>query len=277
MTVPTADVVFGVAVNVALVGIAVVGVVVLTRRGAGRGTVPSVVGLTGVGVALVLFAGYAGVVDAAVDRASFARIDPPVLAWMVANRSGPVTAVAVLVSTVGGTVGSAVVAGCTAAVLIVRRRIYCAVIVVIAQVGAGILISAFKVLNGRARPPVATRLVVETTLSLPSGHALGAIVAVGMVVAVVFSSCARPRHVALRLITVGVGAVVVITIGLSRLYLGVHWATDVLAGWLLGGAWLALCAAVLTSVASGQRAGEDRVRGPGVASPPGDLTSNSED
>jgi membrane-associated phospholipid phosphatase len=53
------------------------------------------------------------------------------------------------------------------------------------------------------------------------------------------------RHVAVRVLAIAAAVVAVATIGISRLYLGVHWATDVLTGWLLGGTWLALCVTFL--------------------------------
>lgn len=56
------------------------------------------------------------------------------------------------------------------------------------------------------------------------------------------------RRQAWRIGILTVGAGTVIPIGVSRLYLGVHWFTDVLTGWLLGGAWLAVCTAVLLVV-----------------------------
>ncbi len=146
------------------------------------------------------------------------------------------------VSAGGGTLGMAVLATLAVAVLLRSGRRGEAATVAVAAAGAGGLVVAFKHLYGRARPPVADRLVVETTASLPSGHALGSTVVLG-IVAVVVGLHVRKR--AVRVGLAGLAAALAVTIGLSRLYLGVHWATDVVTGWLLGGAWLAACTTAL--------------------------------
>ncbi len=106
------------------------------------------------------------------------------------------------------------------------------------------LVVVGKHVVGRTRPPVADQLVTETNQAFPSGHSLGSIVVIGVLVAVVLPRLHRPlaRH-----ITMTVAAVFVVAVGLSRWYLGVHWPTDVLGGWCIGALWLALCLAAYRS------------------------------
>jgi len=109
-----------------------------------------------------------------------------------------------------------------------------------AIVGAMILNEAFKVYFHRARPKVPWSIGDEHTFSFPSGHSLFSMVLYGLIAYMVLGR--RGRR--LRHVLVGIAAVaVVIGIGLSRIYLGMHWPTDVLAGYLTGAVWL--CAVVL--------------------------------
>lgn len=90
-------------------------------------------------------------------------------------------------------------------------------------VGVANLISHFsKKLLGRARPDSANHLVEETNHSLPSGHSVGA-AAFAMVITLLVKSW-----------WVGMVWILAILVGLSRLYVGVHWPSDLLAGWVLG-------------------------------------------
>lgn len=208
-----------------------------------RGERPPLVALITTGIAAVLFAAYSLFVDGVADPGPLAAADAPVLNWMIAQRDGGnLDKVMIEISNVGGTLGMSLLAAAGAAVLLWLRHIREATVVVVAGAGAAVLVEGFKALNARDRPPVATQLVYESSYALPSGHSLSSIVVIG-ILAVVAAAMLRST---LGRALVGVLAVAAVgAIGVSRLYLGVHWLTDVLAGWSLGGAWLALCIGAL--------------------------------
>ncbi|MEN3302294.1 phosphatase PAP2 family protein [Pseudonocardia sp.] len=232
-------------VGVGAMGLWLIATTVVVRTAWSAGRRPPLGILIGSGVGAGLFAAYGGIVDAVVDPGPPAGLDVPVLHWMVGHRSAPANAVMIQISDLGGTLGMTVLTALGAAVLLWRRRIPDAVVVLVAGAGTGVLVSGFKNLNARPRPPVATQLVTEQTFALPSGHALTSTVVVGILAVV---AAGMIRSTAARLGVGAVAAAVILAIGVSRLYLGVHWLTDVLAGWLLGGAWLALCLTALTAV-----------------------------
>ena len=104
---------------------------------------------------------------------------------------------------------------------------------------SGPLIELMKHLADRPRPP--TALVFAYSLSFPSGHALGVMVGVLAVLAVVWPFV-RPR---LRWWLVVLGALIVIFIGVGRVVLNVHHPSDVIAGWALGYAYFVVCLLLL--------------------------------
>jgi undecaprenyl-diphosphatase len=107
----------------------------------------------------------------------------------------------------------------------------------VAILGGRLLSLLFKELFKRERPPVLHRLVPETTYSFPSGHSVFAAVFFSMLAYVVVRSI-RPDRVALRL-TASLGCVVLaVAVAASRVWLGVHYPTDVMGGLLLGVGWV---------------------------------------
>jgi undecaprenyl-diphosphatase len=97
---------------------------------------------------------------------------------------------------------------------------------------------AGKRLIGRARPELADAVPpYEYSASFPSGHALNSVVIAGIVAYLIMLRLKTPRS---RVLTAALAAVFALSMGLSRVYLGHHWLTDVIAAWALGLAWLAL-------------------------------------
>jgi undecaprenyl-diphosphatase len=152
-------------------------------------------------------------------------------------RSPDLTATALVVTDVGSTVAMAVLAVVTGGWLAARGRRADAVFVVGAMLGGVALFRGLKVLIDRSRPPELTRLVTETNESLPSGHATMATVVIGSLVALAWAG----RTVATRVAMVSAAVLWIGAVGATRVYLGVHWFSDVVAGWLVGGTWLAVC------------------------------------
>ncbi|HXV93640.1 MAG TPA: phosphatase PAP2 family protein [Pseudonocardia sp.] len=190
--------------------------------------------------ALVFSAGAGVVLQSALLGTGVAQVDGRALQESVELRSAELTLLATAVTHAGSTAAMAVLAVVAAVWLWVGGRRGHAVLVVGAMAGAAVLFRSMKAVLDRARPPEAGRLVEVGSESLPSGHATMSVVVVGVLVALAWRRYPGSGRVVLALGAAGwVGSV-----GLSRVYLGVHWFSDVVAGWLVGAAWLAACLAV---------------------------------
>ncbi|MFD3596557.1 phosphatase PAP2 family protein [Nocardia sp. NPDC058640] len=171
--------------------------------------------------------------------------DTRVLDWMIAHRGEPLTSIATVITDLGDTLSMVILAAIVISWFVLRRDLPVAALVAFTSLGAGVLVWVIKRLVGRQRPPEASRLVFEPSLSYPSGHTLGSTVVVG-IVAIVLVPLIQRRWA--RVAVTAFAIVFPVAVGLSRIYLGVHWTTDVLAGWIIGLLWLVLCVTAFTRV-----------------------------
>src|SRR2546422_580345 len=110
---------------------------------------------------------------------------------------------------------------------------------VAAFAGGGLLDAMLKLMIRRPRPPYAARFLPHYTWSFPSGHAMSALIGYGMLAYLLVVLWTHRRSAQ---ITIVLGAaVLIVAIGLSRLYLGVHYFSDVVGGYAAGVLWLSTC------------------------------------
>jgi undecaprenyl-diphosphatase len=146
--------------------------------------------------------------------------------------------VMLMVTYFGSTAFASVSAGIVAAALLFRRA-YRAAFMLIAAVYGGMLLNAtLKQIFQRARPVVENPLLVIETFSFPSGHAAVATVLYG---AMAVLAARRLRERRSRAVAIAFAALLVVVIGTSRVYLGVHHLTDVVAGVIEAVFWLLIC------------------------------------
>ncbi|MGD9986508.1 phosphatase PAP2 family protein [Pseudonocardia sp.] len=179
-----------------------------------------------------------------------ADADAALLTDAVAVREPVLTTTAVTITTIGSTAAMALLAAAMCIVSWLRGHRADALFVAAAAIGGSVLFRLLKLFYDRPRPPVATRLVNETNESLPSGHATMSVVIVGALLVLLWAG----RSTAARVALVTAATLWVVAVGATRIYLGVHWFSDVLAGWFVGATWLAVCAVVRRSW--GSRPGE---------------------
>lgn len=125
--------------------------------------------------------------------------------------------------------------------LLARRKAAMALFLTVAIAGGGILNTLLKYGFVRERPDVVPHLVEVSSASFPSGHAMNSAM-VYLTLAALLARAERSWRVRLFLMS---GAILVtLLVGFSRAYLGVHWPTDVMAGWSVGAAWACLASIV---------------------------------
>ena len=171
------------------------------------------------------------------DVHGLVQLDQPVLDWVRSIRTPAANAAVTAFTDIGGAAAQPYLLTPVALFLAWRWRSFTPpILCVIAATGAGILTTFGKELVGRARPPFEAAVPpYELSPAFPSGHTLTAVVVAGII-------CYLLLHwfttAAARVACVTIAVIYALAMGLSRVYLGHHWLTDVAVGWLVGLGWL---------------------------------------
>lgn len=191
------------------------------------------------GVALVCFiglmVGFVELVDE-IREGSTTQFDESVL-LAINEQSTPLLDALMRGVTDFGSIGVAVATVIGVIIYAVKRRVYKALFLAVAVGGAGVLNAILKLLFERQRPDLWEQLITEATFSFPSGHAMASS-ALAFGVILLFW---RTKY---RWFVLAVAVIYTVVIGVSRLYLGVHYPTDIVGGWLMSAAWVMLTASI---------------------------------
>jgi membrane protein DedA with SNARE-associated domain/membrane-associated phospholipid phosphatase len=195
---------------------------------------------------------FGGLTQDVIGHDEVARLDPRVESFVIAHRTGALTGVMKAVTWLGSTAVVIPLGAVLAGYFLLHRRDWRpGALFAVALGGAIALYDIVKATVGRARPAMGLWIGHYSGHAFPSGHATQSIAFYGMA-ALMLGAGHTPK--AKAWLWAG-AAVVVFTVGASRLYLGAHWLSDVLGGWALGATWLALVVAV-TLTLQGTRRGE---------------------
>ena len=162
-------------------------------------------------------------------------VDQSVYRWAASMRSDPATLFFLTFTHLGSPAGLAVIVAGVAALLFARKHRGLALYVMVTGTMAGLINLLLKGIFERTRPDLAEALRQATGYSFPSGHAMGSMVVFGSL-AYVVARVGGPWR--LRSATIALLLSSIVAVGLSRVYLGVHWISDIAAGYAAGLVWL---------------------------------------
>ena len=180
-----------------------------------------------------------------VMQGSTQSFDEAVLRWMARQHTPVMDAFMLEITSLGTGMVVLTIVGIAALFLALTRHKYSALLLLVATGGGLVLNSALKSFFDRPRPQVFDWGTHAATSSFPSGHAMSAAIVYSTVA---YLAARLHKQVWARWITLVVAAVIIVLICASRMYLGVHYPSDVIAGATIGLAWAAFCMATLEAV-----------------------------
>ncbi len=195
-------------------------------------------------VLLAVAAGAAALAgDAFLDLAELVRAESPLLQrvdaeshrWAASQRSPGATRFFVFVTMAGAPVPLALIILAACVALAMKRRWPLLVYLLVTSVVGALLVVQLKIYFARARPDLAEAIRQAHGYSFPSGHAMGAMVVAGALAYLGYRAFASARA---RAAAVAAATTFVLAVALSRVYLGVHWISDVAAGMSAGLVWV---------------------------------------
>jgi undecaprenyl-diphosphatase len=188
----------------------------------------------------ILVAGwcFADIAEDMSRNAATRLLDERVASWFHEHATPALTHLMRLVTFFGSVGFVAAAASCVAILLIVRKSYYQLLALVLAVGGGSLLNILLKHFFHRQRPVLENPLLTLSSFGFPSGHTMGSTLFYGLL-AVFVAQLVRTWR--LRVLTFCIAALAVALIGLSRIYLGAHYLTDVLGAIAVGFAWMAFC------------------------------------
>lgn len=147
------------------------------------------------------------------------------------------------VTALGGYTILSIVTSATVIYLWMTRQLRLALFFLASTIGAVFWIHLLKYGFDRPRPDLVPHGMMVSTASFPSGHSAAA-AAFYLTIGVLLARFQQRRR--LRIFFIGLAVVLTVLVGVSRVYLGVHWPSDVVGGWAIGGGWALLCWLVAT-------------------------------
>ena len=197
------------------------------------------VGVFGLASCLLIVYVLSELSEEVLEREAFA-FDKTILLWIHFFANPTLDRIMLAITRLGDPVTVGLVAGVTIAILWWRRYRTEAKIFVLNGLGGVILSDGLKLAFSKPRPQLWDSPISETTYSYPSGHALGSMVLYGFIAYLLAG-----RYPQFSRVVYALASILIAAIGLSRLYLGVHWPTDVIAGYGVGFLWITLCMTML--------------------------------
>lgn len=200
-------------------------------------TLGFVVGISAASVFLI----FAAIVTGGVTQA----FDERTLAWLATHRTPFLNEAALEVTSLGNGFTLAVLILAVSVFLWQTQHRWSVYLLLIAYVGGQILNRVLKNWFDRPRPSIVEHVDPVHSMSFPSGHAMISLIVYGSIAYLVARLEPTPG---LRRTTWALATILILGIGVSRMYLGVHYPSDVIAGFIAGLAWLAFVAAAFTAI-----------------------------
>ncbi|KAA0107963.1 PAP2 family protein [Mycolicibacterium sp. P1-5] len=189
----------------------------------------------GVVAVALLAAGFTELLDDVLEGELDSYVDRPVTQWVAGHRDAWLTGIFKVLTHVGDPLSLVVIVAIVSAWVCWRIRSWLpAVLGLSGLIGVGVVLVVAKWIVGRSRPPSWTAVIVEDGFSFPSGHATGG---VAVAVLLAWMACWVIRGWTARVVLWGSAVAAAGIVGFSRVYLGVHYLSDVVAGAFLGAAW----------------------------------------
>jgi undecaprenyl-diphosphatase len=182
---------------------------------------------------------FAGVTEDVLHNAPLTQFDVTLLEWFHAHSSESGMTIFLAISWLGSPLVLSVLGAAVGISMAVRRSWILFAGWIAALVGAGLLDELLKEAIKRPRPRYAFAILHGHSFSFPSGHAMASLIAYGMT-AYVLALFWKKRS-SERIVIILTSLILVLAIGTSRLYLGVHYFSDVVAGYAAGAVWLSVC------------------------------------
>ncbi len=187
-----------------------------------------------------LIAGFANLADEVIEGDTL-PFDTALLEAIHSIHTPLLDSIIAIATDSGGVIGVALITMVATTVFAIKRKYRAVVQLLLGVVGAAAINLVLKSLFTRTRPDLWEQIVHEASYSFPSGHAMASSALALSLVLILW-------HTRARWWVVGSAAVYMLFVGLTRLYLGVHYPSDILAGWILSAAWVALVAILIGTI-----------------------------